>query len=274
MAVDLSGVYLSGDSGTTWDLATYFYNAQIYGWSAVAISADGNTIMTANDNGGIFTSKNFGGTWTACGISNAFGYPVWLSALASSASGDKLFAAVYGSSDNSNHFIPGLIYCSTDSGVTWNPTGSPASNWVALASSSDGSKLIAAAGKSIYTSSNSGTSWLKNDLPFTNWVSGVASSADGSKLAAATGGGGGAGYPGYIYLWQTSSIPVLHISATGATVVVSWTVPSSPFTLQSSSNLATWVDDTNTPFLDFLNLRYEVTVPAIAEKCFYRLRSL
>lgn len=68
----------------------------------------------------------------------------------------------------------------TDSGRTWR----------SIASSSDGSRLVAAAQNgSLYTSANGGADWTEQTAAGTrNWFS-VASSADGSKLAAAVKNG-------------------------------------------------------------------------------------
>lgn len=99
------------------------------------------------------------------------------SAIASSAAGDNLVAAVYG----------GGIYTSTNSGGDWLLASAPASSdylWSAAASSSDGLKLVAvAASGQIYTSTNAGIDWVSNNVPDEVWVS-VASSSDGSNLVA------------------------------------------------------------------------------------------
>jgi hypothetical protein len=70
-------------------------------------------------------------------------------------------------------------------------TGAPAQNWVALASSADGSKLVGAASYGwIYLSSNSGAAWNPavtvqvGQEPQRPWTS-VGSSADGMTLVAA-----------------------------------------------------------------------------------------
>jgi len=57
-----------------------------------------------------------------------------------------------------------------------------------VASSSDGTKLIAAVvGGQLYTSVDSGATWLPSESN-RNWIS-VASSSDGNKLVAAVHGG-------------------------------------------------------------------------------------
>jgi ligand-binding sensor protein len=98
-------------------------------------------------------------------------------AVASSADGNKLVAAASG----------GLLYTSTDSGVTW--TGRAATrNWKSVASAADGSKLVAVVlNGQIYTSTDSGVTWIARDQNRI-WT-GVASSTDGSKLVAVVTGG-------------------------------------------------------------------------------------
>ena len=76
----------------------------------------------------------------------------------------------------------GQIYISSNSGNSWVPYG-PNQNWSSVASSYDGSKLVATVkGGQIYISSNSGVNWTPCG-PSLPWVS-VASSSDGSTLVA------------------------------------------------------------------------------------------
>ena len=70
------------------------------------------------------------------------------------------------------------------SGQTWMQTSAPTKQWTSIASSADGTKLIAVASSDhiCYTSTNSGATWNTNSLQSYN---SVASSADGNYLAAA-----------------------------------------------------------------------------------------
>jgi hypothetical protein len=81
---------------------------------------------------------------------------------------------------------------------TWTQTSAPITNWTSIASSADGSKLVAVAGRQfegfvtqrvgpIYASTNAGSSWTATSAPMTNWNS-VASSADGTRLVAVAAG--------------------------------------------------------------------------------------
>jgi len=145
-------------------------------WRSVATSADGTKLVAVADNAwGPFTSADSGATW----ISNSAPTLFWT--VATSVDGNKLVAAL------------GWICTSTDSGATWTLSGAPVlSYWRSVASSADGTKLVAAESDinfpwgtgSIYTSTDSGATWISNNVPGLDWSS-VASSADGTKLVAA-----------------------------------------------------------------------------------------
>ena len=73
-------------------------------------------------------------------------------------------------------------------GASWTARDSGTRAWHSVASSSDGSKLVAGVGGGqIYTSTDSGVTWTARDTG-RNWRS-VASAADGSKLVAGVQGG-------------------------------------------------------------------------------------
>jgi len=72
-------------------------------------------------------------------------------------------------------------------GTSWTPRDS-VRDWRSVASSTDGTKLVAlVSGGQIYTSTDSGVTWTPRDSSRT-WSS-VASSTDGTKLVAAVSGG-------------------------------------------------------------------------------------
>jgi hypothetical protein len=69
----------------------------------------------------------------------------------------------------------------------WTQTSAPRTNWSCVASSADGSRLVATvSGGLIYTSTNSGSTWTATSAPAMNWSS-AASSFDGRTLVAASG---------------------------------------------------------------------------------------
>ena len=68
--------------------------------------------------------------------------------------------------------------------------------WRSVASSSDGTKLVAAVyGEFIYTSTDSGVTWTQQTSAGDNTWSAVTSSSDGAKLVAVV-------YVGYIYTYR------------------------------------------------------------------------
>ena len=76
---------------------------------------------------------------------------------------------------------------------TWTQQGGlPAvANWYAIASSSDGVKLVIAGGGYIYTSTNSGVTWIQKLSLGATYFGSVTSSSDGTHLAAAIFSGRG-----------------------------------------------------------------------------------
>ena len=179
-------IYTSTNSGVTWTQQT---NSGSRTWSCIASSADGTKLVAAVYYGGIYASTNSGATWT---LSSA---PIesW-QAIASSSDGTKLVAVTYGGFNTSTN---GGVYTSTDSGKSWKKTAAPTlygtqgyiPNWQSVASSSDGSRLVAGVnGGFLCVSSDAGTTWTTTSAPNgsgAQWYS-IASSSDGTKLVAVT----------------------------------------------------------------------------------------
>src|SRR5262245_29507869 len=86
-------------------------------------------------------------------------------AIACSADGSKVVAAVGGRKYSLPQSPAGPIYTSTNCGFTWNPSSAPVTNWSVLASSADGSRLVAGAyawqffGPPIFLSGDFGATW-------------------------------------------------------------------------------------------------------------------
>jgi len=142
---------------------------------------------------------------------------------------------------------------------TWTQTSAPETNWTAVASSANGTKLVAAANRGgIWVSTNSGATWTQTSAPRTFWVS-IASSADGCKLAAAVGRipttsgpfytstNSGAtwilsGAPNTIWLSIASSADGTQLAALAMTGV-----PGRPDTIYTSTDSGTTWASTNAP---------------------------
>ena len=201
-------IYISTNAGVTWTPT----GPPGGDWFSVACSADGTRLAAAvaDFNGAIYTSTNSGATWS---WSTDDTTDVGWYRIISAADGNKLWAIS----------APGYPFFSDSAGQMW--TWPCSSSWqssdapityayTSVASSADGTKLVAAANFEnggpgrVYTSSNSGMTWVPTSAPSDYWSS-VASSADGTKLVAAAGY-----YPGQVYrssdsgaTWAPTSAP-------------------------------------------------------------------
>ena len=99
---------------------------------------------------------------------------------------------VYGLGSGGWNVVPGMgqYIKGYEAGIMWMARESTR-DWYSVASSADGSKLVAAVNNGpIYTSTDGGTNWTARESNRTrSWDHSVASSADGSKLVAVVYGG-------------------------------------------------------------------------------------
>lgn len=138
-------------------------------------------------------------------------------ALAASADGTKLVFAPQ---------FKGTLARSTDSGATWTDLTAPGSRyWEDIASSSDGSRLVAVAQGAIVTSTDSGATWTEHAPTGSANYHAVASSADGLKLAVAADSGS-----------TGISTSIIFISADGG---LTWTTPT------VTGRTSAWMDITS-----------------------------
>jgi hypothetical protein len=247
-------IYTSTNSGINWMLK----NAPNLTWNFVASSADGNCLAATVYNGGVYTSTNAGNNWTesSADISS------W-STIASSADGTRLFAgggeietstnaggtwttndAPFGGctsiacSANGSNLVAGSmttgnVYTSTNSGATWILATNVTMNtggWVSVASSADGTRLVAmgqASNSLVYVSANAGVTWTSPSTSPENSEDVtpiVASSADGSHLAVALASVGVYFSTNYGGTWSTTgTIPsgTVAFSANGGELLAS-----------------------------------------------------
>jgi hypothetical protein len=176
--------------GTAFGDGTWIQQAETKMWRSIASSADGSKLVAAayrDDQSvreGVYTSSDFGVTWTPRLSIVDTAYRV-----ASSADGTKLAIA--------ERF--GKIYTSGDSGLTWS-AGLFEGGFNEVASSADGRVLIAVqangtnatfeppppAGRTgkLLVSSDFGVTWAERATP-NQWWRGAAVSADGNRLVAA-----------------------------------------------------------------------------------------
>ena len=101
----------------------------------------------------------------------------------------------------------------------WIQSSAPVTNWAAVASSADGSKIVTAAnGGLIYMSTNSGQDWTATEAPAAPWLS-VASSADGGTLIAAAGDSGSSTTAVYI---STNSGTAWNLAQISTDTFINW----------------------------------------------------
>ncbi len=153
-----------------------FFGNGLVGW----IPTNGTAIQAVIDTGYLLTNPQL----------------VTVTLPASSSAGDIVRISGAGASgwrvaQNAGQSIIGNFSSFTKS--PWTPSGASPLNWRAIASSADGSQLVAVAsstGGGIFTSIDSGLTWSGpfGGLSSANWYA-AASSADGSKLPAAVNGG-------------------------------------------------------------------------------------
>lgn len=262
-------IYSSLDSGATWT-ATSAPNDD---WTSVASSADGTKLAAVVYTGGgaslVYTSTNSGTTWMP--TNSGFAYLV---SVASSADGTRLVAGTFDPFHPPGSGGAFAVFTSTNSGATWDQAPAGGIGRGLVASSADGTRLVAAGGANgfgsggtISISTDSGATWTGNDSPIATWSS-IASSADGHKLVAVVNGGG-------IWTSQSTPRPVLSIAPAGTNFVLSWIVPSMNFVLQQEADLNApdWTEVTATPTLNFTNLQNQVFLSPPTDNRFYRLRS-
>ncbi len=126
-------IYTSTNSGLSWTPG-----GAIAGWRSVASSANGICLAATGD-GGTYVSTNFGGDWAE--VLSAAGY-----GIACSADGGRLIMC-----------SSSVIYTSTDFGNTWASTNILGRQWLCVASSTDGCRLLAG--------ENAGGVWIYETTP-------------------------------------------------------------------------------------------------------------
>lgn len=163
-------IYTSSDSGATWAL----YSSTGF-WYSIASSADGSRLVAVRQSSGVYCSADYGASWSGPYI-GSYDY----THTASSSDGKYLAATASGAN----------IWTSQDYGATWTDRtgGSLGSrSWSSIATSADGSHLVAAiwgGTGTIWTSADYGATWTQRTSAGSgDWVA-AASSGDGSRLIA------------------------------------------------------------------------------------------
>ena len=251
-------IHLSQDWGLHWHTPSDPGSNYWHFWLSIASSSDGSKLVAVNAEGTIYTSLDFGDTWTLTGAPGEN----WFS-VASSTNGNNLVAVANN----------GPIYTSTNSGVSWNEAANaPVAGWASVASSSDGMKLAAVQwGGALYTSEDCGNNWIENNFPNTfaaGGIWGIATTADGDKILTAGDGPWG----GPVYILQPQ--PILNIESTTIShgnANISWPASAGGFILQNTSSLGldNWVNTTNQ--IEYTNAQYQIILSPSNGVEFFRL---
>ena len=165
----------STNGGLNWTKDAYMAN--ITNWYSVAISSNGQTMITHPYYSNLYITTNGGSSWSVVGAALP-GFNI--RSVAISWNGSKMFAA-----GQSNP----CVYYSLDYGVTWTGgAGLPnyQANAVSIACSGDGVNVIAGTtSDAMWRSTDSGANWskLNSTIGFGSFVA-VASSSNGVNLAA------------------------------------------------------------------------------------------
>jgi hypothetical protein len=167
-----TGVNTFTNSGSTF--AGNFFGNGLVGW----IVQSGTAVQAVSDTGYLLTSSQL--TTVTLPVSPNAGDIVRISGAG--AGGWKV-------KQSSGQSVLGNFSSFVNS--FWNLTGSGSGNWTAIASSSDGTKLVASIfNGQIYVSTDSGGTWVgQTGTSGKQWQS-VASSADGTKLVGVVNGSG------------------------------------------------------------------------------------
>lgn len=184
-----SAFYVSTNSGAGWRNCA----APPAIWHDLAASTNGERLIAVATTGQIFSSTNAGTDWVQCTNAPKFH---WLS-VAVSGDGSHITAGSVAVEpypyDPSQPWPPlpapikpnGSLFTSTNFGLTWRSNNLPVhAAWGAIASSLDGSRLVATGGPlGLYRSDDGGQTWAYLGSPLEYAVS-VVCSADGTRLFA------------------------------------------------------------------------------------------
>lgn len=172
-----NGIYYSTNSGQSW----YPNNGPTTSSGIIACSADEKKLVAVQSDSpyNLYTSTNFGVTWTPVGDPLQGDY---VQSIACSANAHTLVALAGGPS--------GGIFVSTNFAANWTMATNPNVFWGSVVCSADGTKMAAqnAGLNGVYTSTNSGYMWQKSGISSRDYATAnIISSADGSKLVVSAG---------------------------------------------------------------------------------------
>jgi hypothetical protein len=233
VVTDGNGVYVSQDSGNSWDKQD-ITSGNTEAWWACAVSKDGKKILVTQEQGTVYEKISgewklvptgviasllpaYGGSSTVfvangkVGRINSIGTTKAWTDICTSIDGKILWACTDG----------GGIFKSTDGGLTWAiSSGAGSRKWIGIACSSDGLSVSCADyGGSIYSTKDGGTSWHSGSASAL-WEN-VSISDDGKVIAAGTSSGIYISIDyGYTFGWNSLDAGIWNsvVSGDGSTV--------------------------------------------------------
>jgi hypothetical protein len=246
-------VYVSTDgSGNTWTQLTYAQGlpSSVASWTTVASNFDGSILAACSNNavsGAVYT--NISGVWLQQSISGSTNLWSFIACNPGIGGTTTLIACTTGTGSG--------VYVYTTLTNTWiQQTGLPTNTaWSSVSCSANGQVLAASTStlgsQGVYISTNGGTSWTSTGLGAR--MSRVIVSQDGTKLAAAFGGGFYYTYTVSTNTWTNAGSTTINFSrgiyynlSSNTTNLNSYLsiAQQGVFNYNASSN--TWVQGTNT----------------------------
>jgi len=181
-----SKLYITVDRGSSW---TSLDASASLDWTSVDISADGQTIVAAGNDGmaspsqvthAVFRSTNRGLTWTTL-LTGSDPYPT----VSMSGDGQTILVTDPDASNppdsNGNPVSNGRMKASTDGGTSWSNVA-PGENWRAVVVSGDGNTMYASNHVDLWKSTDDGATWSRLTAAGSHMFSSVSTSNDGSVV--------------------------------------------------------------------------------------------
>jgi len=241
VVIDMSRLY------RTWTSVTPAGATTTANWDAIAVSADGQTIVLGSQYY-VYVSTNGGSTWTKRSVP-----------------GSSAYYALAMSDDGSRLYLPRRsegIYISTNLGATWSAPydgeAGDTGDWYSIACSSDGQKVVGVRnGGCVSVSGNGGTNWTSiaatsDAVPTAMnalWWVDVDCSASGQYMAAAASSAkmhvsddSGATWKTYYFAREWASVSV---SGSGAEMAATVGTTTSNYVHTSPDYGVTWSTNTN-----------------------------
>jgi len=200
-------IFTSIDSGENWINKT---PSGVTGFTGVASSNDGSRLAVTTWSSGLYTSSDYGSTWTlrTLPVPNP-NDQTNLQMVSMSGDGRRLVTGSRATSGNG-----GIIFTSSDFGVTWTSSAPMGFDYIGFVSSGDGSRVAASifGQAAVSTSSDYGVTWSVQTTG-TNGVIPIATNIDGSLLFVG-------GYGGNLWTGRLPRAQVVAIASSAVSAVV------------------------------------------------------